>query len=98
MLDSLLKAGLVALHPGRPNAEVFVKQRSSAKAALIVNMKVLNNNCPTTPPKFRLPTLLQIGIFLHRASNMAPCPSLVTLDLANCFRSLQLPESNWGAI
>ena len=49
MLDALLAAGLVAIHPGLPNAEVFVKRKSSTKAALIINMRTLNSNCPIPP-------------------------------------------------
>ena len=65
MLDALLQAGLVALHPGLPNAEAFVKRKSPTKAALIINMKALNANCPTPPPKFSLPTLLEVGAILQ---------------------------------
>ena len=96
MLDALLAAGLVALHPGLPNAEVFVKRKSSSKAALIINMRALNASCPTPPPKFRLPTLLEIGTLLASGSGIAPCIS--SLDLANCFWSIRLPPSNVGCI
>ena len=98
MLDALLSAGLVALHPGLPNAEVFVKRKSLSKAALIINMRSLNANCPTPPPKFRLPTLLEIGAFLHLQRNPTDAPCIATLDLANCFWSIRLPQSNVGCI
>ena len=98
MLDALLSAGLVALHPGLPNAEVFVKRKSATKAALIINMRTLNANCPTPPPKFRLPTLLEIGATLrfHRLHSSAAC--IATIDLANCFWSILLPPSNIGCV
>ena len=97
MLDALLAAGLVAIHPGLPNAEVFLKPKSSSKAALIINMRALNANCPFQPPKFRLPTLLEIGILLHQhRSSSSPC--IATIDLANCFWSIRLPLSNIGCI
>ena len=35
MLDALLNAGLIALHTGLPNAEVFLKSKTPSKAALI---------------------------------------------------------------
>jgi hypothetical protein len=98
MLDSLLAAGLVALHPGLPNAEVFVKRKSQSKAALIVNMRTLNANCPTPPPKFRLPTLLEVGSFLLATCSPSDSPCIATLDLANCFWSIRLPHSNVGCI
>lgn len=98
MLDSLLAAGLVALHPGLPNAEVFVKRKSEAKAALIINMRALNANCPTFPPKFRLPTLLEVGALLSPPGADGDSPCIATLDLANCFWSIRLPPSNVGCI
>ena len=98
MLDSLLSAGLVSLHPGLPNAEVFVKRKSQAKAALIINMRSLNDNCPCLPPKFRLPTLLEVGSFLSPPQNQCDSPCIATLDLANCFWSIRLPSSNVGCI
>ena len=98
MLDALLDAGLVALHPGKPNAEAFVKRKSTTKAALIINMRLLNANCPTPPPKFRLPTLLQIGGLLHRQTSAAKPTYLATLDLANCFWSIRLPAAQIGTI
>lgn len=98
MLDSLLAAGLVALHPGLPNAEVFVKRKSQSKAALIVNMRALNANCPTLPPKFRLPTLLEVGAFLGPGDALSNSSCIATLDLANCFWSIRLPPSNVGCI
>ena len=98
MLDALLDAGLVAIHPGLPNVEVFVKRKSASKAAVIINMCVLNSNCATPPPKFRLPTLLEIGASLqfHRHSSRTAC--IATLDLANCFWSIHLPPSNLGCV
>lgn len=97
MLDALLSAGLVAIHPGLPNAEVFLKPKSSTKAALIINMRALNANCPFPPPKFRLPTLLEIGtLFLQHQTSASACIS--TIDLANCFWSIRLPPSNIGCI
>lgn len=100
MLDALLAAGLVALHPGAPNAEAFVKRKSPTKAALIINMQALNANCPLKPPKFRLPTLLQIGALLQhcRSSTTAASPCIAVLDLANCYWSICLPPSNIGCI
>ena len=98
ILDSLLAAGLVALHPGLPNAEAFVKRKSSTKAALIINMRALNANCPSPPPKFRLPTLLQIGALLRSCPSSSTPPCVAILDLANCFWSIRLPQSNVGCI
>ena len=100
MLDALLASGLVAIHPGLPNAEAFVKRKSPTKAALIINMQALNSNCPLPPPKFRLPTLLQIGALLKachtKGTPQHPC--VAVLDLANCFWSIRLPPSNIGCI
>lgn len=98
MLDALLAAGLVALHPGLPNAEVFVKPKSQSKAALIINMRALNANCPTPPPKFRLPTLLEIGMILLAQQEPSASPCIASIDLANCFWSIRLPPSNIGCV
>ena len=98
MLDSLLSAGLLALHPGLPNAEAFVKRKSPSKAALIINMQALNGNCPCPPPKFRLPTLLEIGFLLLSTRSPSQSACIATLDLANCFWSIRLPTSNVGCI
>jgi hypothetical protein len=97
MLDALLAAGLVQIHPGLPNAEVFVKHKSAEKAALIINMRALNARCPTPPPKFRLPTLIEIGAILH-THQAAGGAAIATLDLANCFWSIRLPPSNVGCV
>ena len=40
-----------------PNASVFVKWKSEAKAALILNMKAFNHTCAYKARRFRLPTL-----------------------------------------
>lgn len=96
MLDALLSAGHIAIHPGLPNAEVFIKSKTSSKAALIINMRALNSNCPFSPPKFRLPTLTEIGTLLRYDQSSSPCIS--TIDLSNCFWSIRLPPSNIGCI
>ena len=96
MLDSLLAAGMVALHAGLPNAEAFVKWKSASKCALIIDMRSLNAHCPFPPPKFRLPTLLEIGGILRSCHH--PPGHISTLDLANCFWSIKLPPSNIGCI
>ena len=98
MLDALLAAGLVAIHPGLPNAEVFVKPKTQQKAALIINMRALNANCPTSPPKFRLPTLLEIGTAILQQQHRTASPCIASIDLANCFWSIRLPASNVGCV
>ena len=98
MLDALLAAGLVTILPGLPNAEVFVKPKNQRKAALIINMRALNANCPTLPPKFRLPTLLEVGTILLHQKHLASSPCIASIDLANCFWSIRLPASNIGCV
>jgi len=86
---------LVAIDPGLPNTEAFVKRKSPTKAALVINMQALNSNCPLPPPKFPLPTLLQVGALLkacHTKGNPPPSPCVAKLDLANCFWSFRLPH------
>ena len=85
-----------------------MKQKSPTKAALIVNMRALNANCPVPPPKFRLPTLMEVGITLYAhcgasspsssSSSPSPSPCIATLDLANCFWSIRLPPSQIGCV
>jgi hypothetical protein len=61
-------------------------------------MQVLNSNCPTPPPKFRLPTLLEVGAILHLHHLRSGTASIATIDLANCFWSILLPPSNVGCV
>ena len=57
LLHALERQGLVEGTGEAPNASVFVKWKSEAKAALILNMKAFNHTCAYKARRFRLPTL-----------------------------------------
>ena len=57
LLTALERQGLVEGRGEAPNASVFVKWKSEAMAALILNMKAFNHTCAYKARRFRLPTL-----------------------------------------
>ena len=59
MVQSLVKEGLMGMAgPGdKPNAQVFVQYKSELKAALIMNMVVLNHTCSRKAHRFKLLSL-----------------------------------------
>ena len=57
LLTALERQGLVEGTREAPNASVFVKWKSVAKAALILSMKAFNHTCAYKARRFRLPTL-----------------------------------------
>ena len=48
-----------------PNASVFVKWKSEAKAALILNMKAFNHTCAYKARRFKLPILESLADLLR---------------------------------
>ena len=64
LLHALERQGLVEGTREAPNASVFVKWKSEAKAALILNMKVFNHSCAYKAWRFRLPTLERLADLL----------------------------------
>ena len=61
-------------------------------------MRSLNANCHFSPPKFRLPTLLELGFFLAPSASNSGSSCIATLDLANCFWSIRLRPSAVGCV
>ena len=57
LLTALERQGLVEGTGEAPNAYIFVKRKSEAKAALILNMKAFNHTCAYKARRFKLPTL-----------------------------------------
>ena len=57
LLHALERQGLVEGTRAAPHASVFVKWKSEAKAALILNMKAFNHTCAYKARRLRLPTL-----------------------------------------
>ena len=57
LLTALEHQGLVEGTGETPNASVFVKWKSEANAALILNMKAFNHTCAYKARRFKLPTL-----------------------------------------
>ena len=57
LITALGRQGVVEGAGEAPNASVFVKWKSEAKAALILNMKAFNHTCAYKARHFRLPTL-----------------------------------------
>ena len=75
------------------NAGVFLKPKSSEKASFIADLRRVNSLF--VPPKFSLPSLMDISDFI----TSKPAGSLwgTTIDLKNFFWSLELPLHARGA-
>lgn len=72
------------------NLSVFLRPKSSEKAAFIADLRGLNQLTPTPLPSFHLPSLSDIAEIIRKFP-----PSTLfatTLDLTNFFWSLQLPQ------
>ena len=65
LLTALEHQGLVEGTGETPNASVFVKWKSEAKAALILNMKAFNHTCAYKARRFKLPTLEGVADLLR---------------------------------
>ena len=65
-LHALERHGLVEGTGEPPNASVFVKWKSEAKAPLILNMKAFNHTCAYKARRFKLPTLEGLGDLLRK--------------------------------
>ena len=74
----------------KPNASVFVKWRSEAKAALILNMKAFNHTCAYKARRFKLPTLEGLADLL-RAVGGGGAPKL-SLPIATGLSTSPLPH------
>ena len=57
LLTAMERQGLVEGTGEIFNASVFLKWKSEAKAALILNMKAFNHTCAYKAPRSRLPTV-----------------------------------------
>ena len=65
LLTALERQGPLEGRGEAPNASAFVKWKSEAKAALILNMKALNHTCAYKARRFKLPTLEGLADLLH---------------------------------
>ena len=72
-----------------PNASVFVKWKSEAKAALILNMKAFNHTCSYKARRFRLPTLEGLADLLRTLGGGGGWAT--EIDPANCYWSIHPP-------
>ena len=81
LLTALEHQGLVQGTDETPNALVFVKWKSEAKAALILNMKTFNHTCAYKARRFKPPTLEGLADLL-RAVGGGRGPQKSTLAIA----------------
>ena len=65
----------------KPNASVFVKWKSEAKAALILNMKAFNHTCAYKARRFKPPSFEGLADLL-RAVGGGGGPPKLTLQIA----------------
>ena len=83
LLTALERQGLVQGTDETPNASVFVKWKSEAEAAFILNLKIFNHTRAYEARRFKLPTLEGLADLMRaRGGGWA-----TKIDLGNCYWS-----------
>ena len=78
-----------------PNARAFVKYKSLAKCALIIDMQAFNHACSFKARPFRLPSLEGLAVLLRLVQDEAWGAKV---DLSNYYWSVHLPPAMAGAV
>ena len=95
LLRRLHADGLVDKSLLSPNARAFVKYKSLAKCALIIDMQAFNHACSFKARPFRLPSLEGLAGLLRSVQGGAWGAKI---DLSNCYWSVHLPPAMAGAV
>ena len=97
LLRRLHADGLVDKSLLSPNAWAFVKYKSLAKCALIIDMQAFNHACSFKARPFRLPSLEGLAGLL-RSMQGGGGAWAAKIDLSNYYWSVHLPPAMAGAV
>ena len=92
LLRKLYTGGLINISPLSPNARAFVKYKSLAKYALIIDMQAFNHAYSFKARPFRLPSLEGLAGLMRSVGGWGGAWG-AKIDLSNCYWSVHLPPA-----